>query len=172
MHAELVVRVVRQLLHRHQALRGRQRTGDQSELADLVQETFTRAFSGPARRRYDGSRDYQPFLRNIARNVTIDHLRRARVHLPLDRVEMLEAIPANHLTDDGDPRMLSLLQRRVTSLPPELRCVHDAIYVDGLSQREAAAALGLGRQTVRTRDARLRHVLRRELTSSGVASVG
>ena len=84
---------------------------------------------------------------------------------------MVEEMPTNDLTDDSDPT-LSFLQRRVRSLPPELRRVHDAIYVDGLSQREAAAALGLGRQTVRTRDARLRHVLRRELTSIGVASAG
>jgi DNA-directed RNA polymerase specialized sigma24 family protein len=66
--------------------------------------------------------------------------------------------------------MFAWLERRVASLPPDLGCVHDAIYVDGLSQREAAAALGLGRQTVRTRDGRLRHVLRRALTSAGPVS--
>ena len=79
------------------------------------------------------------------------------------------AAPAPEPVELDEVRALALLERRVASLPSDLRRVHDAIYVEGLSQRQAAAALGLGRQTVRTYDARLRHVLRCELTAAGAA---
>jgi DNA-directed RNA polymerase specialized sigma24 family protein len=54
-------------------------------------------------------------------------------------------------------------------LSPELKKVHEAMYVQGLSQREAAAALGLGRQVVRTLESRLREGLRAAL-EAGVRS--
>src|SRR5258706_11892085 len=39
------------------------------EIADLVQETFARAFGDRARRAYDGQRPYGPYLATIARNL-------------------------------------------------------------------------------------------------------
>src|SRR5882724_2428304 len=47
-----------------------------SEVADLVQEVFVRAFRESARLSYDGLRDYAPFLGTIARNVLVDSARR------------------------------------------------------------------------------------------------
>jgi RNA polymerase sigma-70 factor, ECF subfamily len=163
MYVGTVRRLVATLLWRHRAVDGvRAARGGQPDLPDVVQEVFICAFAPSARRRFDGLRDYQPFLRRIARDVTVDHVRRDRPHLPLDD-EASARIAAEQPLDLAQLRVLAVLESSVASLPPELRHVHDAIYVDGLSQREAAAALGLGRQTVRTRDARLRHVLRLEL---------
>src|ERR671919_469239 len=46
-------------------------------LADLVQDVFLRAFANKARASYDGQREYQPYLRALARNLLIDRLRRS-----------------------------------------------------------------------------------------------
>src|SRR5215211_3930727 len=41
------------------------------DLADILQEVFTRAFKREARIAYDGSRDYWPYLAAIARNAVV-----------------------------------------------------------------------------------------------------
>jgi RNA polymerase sigma factor (sigma-70 family) len=47
-----------------------------ADVPDLVQEVFARAFEPQTRRSFDGVRDYGPYLRQIARNVVVDHFRR------------------------------------------------------------------------------------------------
>lgn len=132
------------------------------DLPDLVQEVFRRAFEPDTRRRFDGVREYAPYLAQIARNVVVDHLRRQRRQVPLESI--------GQLSDDGaavdafaDRETMGTVKTYLASLPPTLRQIHQVMYVDGMSQREAAAALGLGRQAVRTLEARLREGLRAAL---------
>src|SRR5262245_26231576 len=50
-----------------------------ADLADAIQEVFSRAFAPEARTAYDATRDYAPYLFVIARNVMITrHRKRAR----------------------------------------------------------------------------------------------
>lgn len=146
-----------------------------SDLPDLVQEVFMRAFEPRTRHRFDGSRAYGPFLCQIARNVVVDFLRRKGrqvVTHPLAGVDApYEEPPFSHDGHAGyegeqrfaDLNVMAVVARYVAQLSPELRRVHEALYVLGLSQREAAATLGLGRQVVRTLEARLRNELRSAL---------
>jgi RNA polymerase sigma-70 factor, ECF subfamily len=46
-----------------------------ANVEDLVQDSFMRAFSPPARAAYDGIRDYGPYLLTIVRNTVADALR-------------------------------------------------------------------------------------------------
>jgi len=147
------------------------------DLPDLVQEVFMRAFEPRTRRRFDGSRTYGPYLCQIARNVVVDFLRRKGrqvVTYPLAGVDGPHEPRFSHDGNDGhagyegeqrfaDLNVMAVVARYVAQLPPELRRVHEALYVLGLSQREAAAALGLGRQVVRTLETRLRNELRAAL---------
>lgn len=66
---------------------GLYRTGrlSSSNLADIVQETFVKAFSRTGRQGYDGTRAYAPYILAIARNCLIDWLRRARREVPTHR---------------------------------------------------------------------------------------
>lgn len=143
-----------------------------AELADVVQEVFAKAFSREARRQFDGDRPYGPYLAQIARNVAIDHWRRMRRYLATDVAEIAQAVA---LDEDGfaqeaeswsDPRTIEIVERYVAALDPIGRRVHDALYVRGLSQREAASALGLGRQVIRTWETKLRDGLRRALAGA------
>ena len=139
-----------------------------AEVPDLVQDVFARAFEPQARRRFDGTRDYGPYLSQIARNAVVDYLRRRRrqvIRNPAPLMDEAALRPAPHeLGDDvGDLQIRALVGRYVARLPPDLRRVHDALYVQELSQREAAAELGLGRQVIRTLEFRLREGLRSAL---------
>jgi RNA polymerase sigma-70 factor (ECF subfamily) len=138
-------------------------------LADVVQEVFVKAFAPEARLRFDASRAYQPYLAQIARNVAVDHWRQMRRYIPSDLEQLierlsLEAEAAAAHNEWADPETVALVDRFVGSLDDESRRIHEALYVQGLSQREAAAALGLGRQVIRTTEAKLRSGLRRELS--------
>ncbi len=58
--------------------------GGSSELEDLIQEVFVRAFSEKGRLAYDGLRDYEPYICTIARNLLIDRARKQGREVPLD----------------------------------------------------------------------------------------
>jgi RNA polymerase sigma factor (sigma-70 family) len=139
-----------------------------SELPDLVQEVFMRAFEPATRRRFDGERAYGPYLAQIARNVVVDHLRRkekqfGRDPMPFDELSF-DLAPAEKSGELADVKTMVVVGTYIAALPADLRRVHDALYVQCLSQREAAVALGLGRQVIRTLEARLRAGLRRALS--------
>ena len=139
---------------------------------DLVQDVFTRAFEPRTRRRFDGVREYGPYLGQIARNVVVDHLRRKQRQVAIDAIPLINQIslhPAPHdpANDFADLQTMTLVARYVADLPTDLRRVHEALNVQGLSQRDTAEALGLGRQVIRTLEARLRDGLRNLLDELG-----
>jgi RNA polymerase sigma factor (sigma-70 family) len=141
-------------------------------LADVVQEVFIKAFAPEARRRFDASRPYLPYLVQIARHVAIDYWRQMRRYIPSDLEELIEKLSLeeaeitadNSRNDWADPETVAVVERYLASLDDDSRRIHEALYVKGLSQREAAALLGIGRQAIRIREAKLRRGLRRELS--------
>jgi len=140
--------------------------GDQDAVSNGLIEcgVFTRAFDPPARLRFDGVREYAPYLTTIARNVVVDYLRR-RQRLRIEDLAPFigEIAIAGQFPDHGEDfahsQIVALVAEYVARLPSELRRVHEAMYVQGLSQRQAAEALGLGRQVVRTLESRLKEGL-------------
>jgi RNA polymerase sigma factor (sigma-70 family) len=138
-------------------------------LADVVQEVFSKAFAPDVRRRFDENRPYEPYLGQITRNVAIDHWRQMRRYVPSDLEQLIEKLSfeeaeTNPGNDWSDPDTIAVVERYLASLDRETRLVHEALYVKGMSQREAAAVLGLGRQAIRSKEAKLRRELRRELS--------
>jgi RNA polymerase sigma factor (sigma-70 family) len=168
---EGVTRVVQAVASSYRTPTGKRFRFGRAELADLVQEVFARAFSPESRLRYDGDRAYEPYLGQIARNVVVDHWRVVRRQVPFDVVPLLEALSleTDAVADERwtDQQDIAVVERCLASLDPEVRQVHEALYVRGLSQREAAAALGLGRQAIRGIEARLRADVCRELERNG-----
>ena len=141
-----------------------------ADLADAVQEVFLRAFSRGARASFDGTRDFGPYVASIARNVMIDRARRCGRELLLPDVEVAAVGDAATVDPHSasvaqweDPQVVAVANRFVAELPPDLARVHRALYIDGLSQRDAAAQLGITRQVLRTLEGKLREGLREAL---------
>jgi RNA polymerase sigma factor (sigma-70 family) len=138
------------------------------DLADLVQEVFLKAFSRKSRQSFNENLDFAPYVSTIARNVLVDWLRKSGKEIPLDGQAL--AATADGLAwaeeNDGpwtDPRTLAIVRDYLRELSPQLRLVHEKRYVMSLSQREAAAELGITRQVLRTQEEQLRHGLERAL---------
>ncbi len=136
-----------------------------ADLADLVQEVFLRAFSDRARAQYDGARDYGPFLTTIARNVVIDWSRRSCREIAAPNI--LESF-AERVGEELDPpafdaALLANTEAYVAGLEPDLRAVHHLRFVEGMPQRQAADAIGVTRQSLRTLEKKLLHGFRHHL---------
>jgi RNA polymerase sigma-70 factor (ECF subfamily) len=182
-YVPLVRRVIAAALRRSQGGRvGRheKRGGyDRGDLPDLVQEVFARVFSPAVRRRFEGH-DLKPYLMGIATYVVME-FGRVRDKYVLTDVDSLAARvttgDASTLHGDGDgdgvgvgdPATAELVTSYIAGLDADLRAVHDLLYVRGLSQRAAAEALGVGRQTVRTLESKLRGGLQRLVETEAAA---
>ncbi|MCX4241810.1 sigma-70 family RNA polymerase sigma factor [Paraliomyxa miuraensis] len=136
----------------------RRRVDDPVAQEDLVQEVFLRVHD-----RRDQLRDDERlagWIRRIAANVVTDHYRRRPPAEPLP-----ELLPAPPDEDDESARTLlaSWLALTVSTLEEPYRDVLTLTELQGLTQREAAARLGLSLPAVKSRVLRGRAELRKRL---------
>jgi len=162
---------VERLVRRCLASVGGSLPGAATNVEDLVQDVFARAFGRAARESYDGLRDYGPYLFTVARNAVADALRLGRREVLAD----LDMIAEAATNEDGggagdsedaqwaDPAVMAVVRAYLAGLPSDLRRLHHQRYVLGLSQDGAAAALGTSRQRVRTLEKKLQRGLIRQL---------
>lgn len=148
--------------------------GRASELHDALHDVFVAAFEERARLAFDGIRPYAPYLAAIARNVVFRRFRRARrefVRLEegsagaeelLERA--VEAAPEDPETAALRSEAKALVRAFVAELPDADRKLLELRYREGLSERATAERLGIGRQSVRTRERTLRRALLRRVT--------
>ena len=163
---ERIIRFGHALAHKGSRVGGARR----AEVADLVQETFSRAFAPRARMAFDGARLYWPYLSVIARNLLTDWARKRGRQVRFEELPEAAEAPAPEDEDElpwASADTLRVVERYLGSLDAELRAVHRERYERGLSQLEAASALGLTRQQLRTREARLRDGLASALRQVG-----
>ncbi len=158
---------------------------DEAEAEDVVQETYTRAFT-----HLDGFRgeaQLSTWLTRIALNEALGRLRQRRVTVGLGDIDAIndqgEArvifLPSARL--DSDPEAAAartevrrLLERAVDDLPETFRMVFVLRDIEEMSTEETASQLGLRPETVKTRLHRARRLLRQSLDrtlSSAVADV-
>ncbi|WP_152524579.1 RNA polymerase sigma factor [Novosphingobium lindaniclasticum] len=151
-------------LHREAVFRlARGHLGSEADALDVTQETFVAAFL--ALRRYDPARPFRAWLLRIALNKCHDWARRRAV-----RRFFAFAVPieeAAGIADEGlDPEQALASRGEVARIHAAIAALPDALKeplllcgVEGLSQEEAAAVLGITRKAVETRIYRARQKL-------------
>ncbi len=135
----------------------------QSEVDDVVAETFVRAFAAPARQAYDGKRPYRPYLLTIGRNVIrkIALSSKREIELPSD--DVLQGQHTPRFENYADAAIVAATERYIETLDDAARKLHALRYEQDCGQEEAAAALGMSRQALRTAETKLRNGLREHL---------
>lgn len=142
----------------------RGRVADAAAAQDIAQDVLLSIHT--ARHTYRPERDLSPWVRAIARNATIDWLRRQarrqRRELPLDDHE--PAAPEPDAAADAD--LPPALQRALAALPSAQREAVHLLKVEGLSVAEAARRVGISPGALKLRAHRgyltLRSLLGRE----------
>jgi RNA polymerase sigma factor (sigma-70 family) len=144
--------------------------GQVSTVSDVLQEVFTRAFSPAARRAYDSTQEYGPYLRTIARNCFIDVARRRGRELLKAPEQVVLDLDSQYRLEPSwsEPRVRAVLVAYVDALPLALRGVYERRFLIGQSQSEACEALGLSRAQLRTGENQLRRGLRRAVRQAGL----
>ena len=151
--------------------------GSGFELQDVLHETFRRAFEPKARASYDGIRPYGAYISTIARNLVLRSFRARERLFPLSSdagARPLRGQAATELDPRPSPerevhdaQVRELVGRFLAQLDSGERRLVELRYVEGLSQRDAAEALGLGRQRIRTKEKALRRKLLSFLREQG-----
>ena len=162
--------LVRKYQHRIAALIGRY-VADWSEVQDVAQETFIRAYRAIGN--FRGDAQFYTWLHRIAVNTAKNHLVAMKRRPPtadIDAVDAEQYAGALQMRDTDTPER-ELLRHEVeqavihavNALPKELRLAITLREVDGLSYDEIATRLDCPIGTVRSRIFRAREAIDREL---------
>ena len=135
---------------------------DPAAAEDLTVETFWRVHRAHARFHPEGN--FGAWLRRIATNVALDHLRRHRADVPLP--EDLPAADTPDLISQREQR--SAIRSAFTALPPKLRIVVQLALMEEESYRTIADALGISESAVKLRMFRGVRLLRKNLAKLDV----
>jgi RNA polymerase sigma-70 factor (ECF subfamily) len=144
-------------------------TQDPAIAEDLFQQTWLRVIEKIGR--YDASRQFEPWLFSVARNLTIDYMRQRRPE-SLDVVDEFGAAPVDRLVSvDQDPlaqlleyERAEVLVAALATLPLIHREVLTLRFEEELKLEEIAEVAGIPLSTVKSRLLRALASLRERLT--------
>ncbi|WP_062518383.1 RNA polymerase sigma factor [Demequina gelatinilytica] len=129
-------------------------TGSQADAEELVQAAIVKVFT--RRRRLDGARAAEAYVRAAMRTLRIDEARRAtRWRRVLPGQAIATAVPDHSETLAEEDEVSRALQ----SLPPRARIAVALRHYDDLSVRDVAAVMGVTEGTVKSLLHRAREVL-------------
>jgi RNA polymerase sigma-70 factor, ECF subfamily len=135
---------------------------DRASADDILQDTFWRIWQKAAT--FEGSGSAPAWICRIARNKSLDHLRRQSSHAQLVLADTASAETVEQLALRSLDQQA--VRRAVAMLPAEQRRCLELAYFEGMSQREIAEQTTTPLGTVKTRMqmglAKLARLLRRE----------
>jgi RNA polymerase sigma-70 factor (ECF subfamily) len=135
---------------------------DPAVAEDLTVETFWRAHRAHAG--FHPEANFGAWLRRIATNLALDHLRKRRPY-----VDLPEDLAAEQKPDSAVQQQTRLaLRKAFAELPPRLRVVAQLGLLEDESYAEIAGTLGISASAVKTRMFRAVRVLRHKLQRLGV----
>jgi len=135
---------------------------DPAAAEDLTVETFWRLYQ--QRERLDPNSNCAAWLRRVATNLAIDHLRRMRP------TEFLVAEPAAGERADCvvQQETRAAIRGAVNELSPKLRSVVQLVLIEEEPYASVAEGLGISLSAVKLRIFRATRILRRKLAERGV----
>lgn len=144
-------------------------SGDRDRADDLVQETCARALAAADQWKPDTRLD--SWMYRIAQNLWFDQLRARKVRGEPADIDSIADLTGSDGRSVVDGRMtLELVSRKINELPKEQQVLIALVCIDGLSYKEAAAAIGVPIGTVMSRLARARATRGAALDSEGDAA--
>lgn len=134
---------------------------DTTATEDALVETFWRAYR--ARARFDPSRSFGAWIRRIAMNVALDHLKAARRFSRWTTTDAEIPAPAG-----SDHELGEAIARAFRRLAPRLQIVARLALIEERPYTEIADVLDVPLGTIKSRVFRAVRVLRKELARLGI----
>jgi RNA polymerase sigma factor (sigma-70 family) len=134
------------------------------EIEDLIHEVFARLLAPDSAVQLARDRDPVPYLVRMARSLYVDAWRRRRNTTPSSSQGAENAFLFEDAERWGQHLLaVEIIATYASRLSPELAVLYEARFARGLSQRDAAAWLGVSRRQVRTLEQRLLEGAQREV---------
>jgi len=135
---------------------------DPSAAEDLTVEAFWRLYQH--RDRLDPNGNCPAWLRRVATNLAIDHLRRSKP------AELLKSEPADEKQLDSleQQQLRAAIRDALMSLSPKLRVVVQLVLIEDESYATVAESLGISLSAVKLRIFRATRILRKKLQQRGL----
>lgn len=155
----------------HESVRrfSRRLVGDTPSAEDLVHDTFLAL--PKAIRRFEGRSSLPTFIKAVALNLCKQHIRAAQRYRRAQERYAMQPAPPNGRADERHERSeaASVLLRALDELPLDQRIAFVLCVVEERTSAEAAAMIGVGEGTVRTRVHRAKTRLKERLQANEVA---
>lgn len=137
---------------------------DTDQAEDITAETFVKLWQ--RRENFSTEKSIASFLHTTARNASIDWLRseKRQVRNREELLHLLQQDQYGDLQDDVKAELLRLVQQEIEKLPFKIKRVFILSYVQGKSNEEIAALLGIHNQSVRNHKTRALKLLRLAIT--------
>lgn len=129
-----------------------------ADVDDVLQDVLLRMHRGLGELRDDER--FGPWVYRVARNAVLDHQRRAQ-RLPAADPDSVAIVDGIEAIDDAEAVLASYVATFVAMLPSPYREALTLTELEGLTQREAAAMLGVSLTAMKSRVARGRRELRK-----------
>ena len=127
---------------------------NEHDAEDLTQEAFIKAFRNL--HSFDGRARFTTWLYTIAKNAAFSHLRRRKLHQPIEDLEEVLAAEISPERDDS-------IWRLARGLKPKFYETLWLFYAEGFSLKETAAIMNTNLITVRVNLYRARAALAKKL---------
>lgn len=138
-------------------------TNQQEEAEDMLQESFTYAFSKLGSFRFESS--FGAWLKRIVVNTCINHLKKKRVDLVYTE-QHNDPPPGNDVIDYEDIRFkVDSVMKAVEKLPEGYRIVFSLYLLEGYDHSEIAGILGVSESTSKSQYLRAKMKIKEMLMS-------
>jgi RNA polymerase sigma factor (sigma-70 family) len=139
---------------------------------DLIQEVYSRVWSAD----FEVIHNARAYFFAALRNLLLEQARHAQV-VPMERMGEIDELRVP--TEDPGPERrigarqeLERLKRVALALPPQCRRVFELRKIEGLSQREVAAQMGISERTVEKHLAKALDRILNGIAGSDIRAVG
>lgn len=136
-------------------------TGQQALAEDITQETFIRVFQQLAT--FSGSSSIGAWIKRIAVNATLNHLRQDKRFVPMSEVAEPAQLPSVSEWEKGSQQTLLRIHRAIQSLPEGSRTVLNLHLLEGYQHKEIAEILDITESTSKSQYHRAKKLLQQKL---------
>lgn len=128
------------------------RINDKDEANDILQEVFIKVHTGIDKVRENEK--IRSWVYQITRNAIIDHYRKTKIKVDIDKVELAEEKQVENST------MVNCIEPHISKLPEKYREAITLVEIKGYSQLKLAEALHISYSAAKSRVQRGRELLK------------
>ena len=138
-------------------------TGQQVEAEDMLQESFTYAFSKLGSFRFESS--FGAWLKRIVVNTCINHLKKKRLDLVYTETHN-DPVPEEDFVDYGEIEFqVESVMKAMEQLPEGYRVVFSLYLLEGYDHKEISEILGISESTSKSQFLRAKQKIKQILMS-------